>query len=65
MEVHIGDVDSRVRAVDGDALLAPQTIDRIVRIVLQAVNDQDEHRKRAQSERRITSGVRDELSRMG
>lgn len=56
MEVEIGNVVSTVRAVDGDSLLAPQTMDKIVRAVLQAVNEQEEHHKRVRTERRITSG---------
>ena len=44
MEVEIGDLKSTVRAVDGDALLSPPTLERIVRIVLQAVEDRDAHR---------------------
>ena len=34
MEVQIGDLQSTVRAVDGDALLSPQTMEKIVRVVL-------------------------------
>ncbi len=66
MEVEIGNVTSTVRAVDGDSLLAPQTLEKIVRAVLQAVNEQEKHHKRAKSERRITGGVsheRDEEDR--
>jgi len=66
MEVEIGNVVSTVRAVDGDSLLTPQTLEKIVRAVLQAVNEQEEHHKRAGAERRITGGVsheRDEEAR--
>jgi hypothetical protein len=61
MDVHIGDLQSTVRAVDGDALLSPQTLEKIVRVVLQAVNDQEAHRRRVRAEQRITSGVSHEL----
>jgi len=57
MDVQIGEVVSTVRAVDGDSLLSPQAMDKIVRLVLQAVRDQEEHRKRVRAEQRITSGV--------
>jgi hypothetical protein len=57
MEVQIGELSSTVRAVDGDALLAPQTLERIVRAVLQAVRDEQEHARRVQSEQRVTPGV--------
>jgi type IV secretory pathway ATPase VirB11/archaellum biosynthesis ATPase len=61
MEVHIGDVTSTVRAVDGDSLLAPQTMEKIVRVVLQAVRDQEDHGKRVRAEQRVTGGVSQEL----
>jgi hypothetical protein len=61
MEVNIGEVVSSVRAVDGDSLLAPKTLEKIVEAVLQAVREQEEHRARTRAERQISSGVRDEL----
>jgi len=61
MEVQIGDLQSTVRAVDSDALLSPQTLEKIVRVVLQAVNDQEAYRRRVRAEQRITSGVSHEL----
>ena len=57
MEVQINDLMSTVRAVDGDSLLAPQTMEKIVRVVLQAVHDQEAHSQRVRAERRDTSGV--------
>jgi hypothetical protein len=57
MEVEIGDLKSTVRAVDGDALLSPPTLERIVRIVLQAVEDRDAHRSRVRDEERISTGI--------
>lgn len=61
MEVQINELQSTVRAVDGDSLLSPQTLEKIVRVVLQAVNDQESHRRRVRAEQRITSGVSHEL----
>lgn len=61
MEVNIGEVVSTVHAVDSDSLLAPQTLEKIVRIVLEAVREQEEHRMRVRAEQRITGGVREEL----
>ncbi len=61
MEVHIGDIVSTVRAVDGDSLLTPQTLSKIVQAVLEAVREQEEHYKRVRAEQRISSGVREEL----
>ncbi len=64
-QVQIHDLQSTVRAVDGDALLSPQTMEKIVRAVLQAVNDQEAHRQRVRAEQRITSGVSHELEERG
>lgn len=60
MEVNIEEVVSTVRAVDGDALLTPQSLRKIVSVVLQAVNEQDSHRERVRAEQRISPGVRAE-----
>jgi len=57
MEVQINDLMSTVRAVDGDSLLAPQTMEKIVRVVLQAVNDQQAHTRRVCAETRVTGSV--------
>jgi hypothetical protein len=65
MDIHIGEAVSRVRAVDGDSLLAPKTLEKIVRAVLEAVNEQDEHRTRVRAEQKITGGVRAEQQEDG
>jgi hypothetical protein len=61
MEVEIGDLKSTVRAVDGDELLSPPTLERIIRIVLQAVDDRDAHRRRVRDEERISTGINHDL----
>lgn len=61
MEVHINDIVSTVRAVDGDSLLTSHVLEKIVRLVLQAANDQEAHRQRVRAEQRITHGVSHEL----
>jgi hypothetical protein len=65
MDVQIGEVVSTVRAVDGDSLLSPQTMDKIVRLVLQAVREEEAHRKRVRAEQRIRSGGRHEPDEEG
>ncbi|MGZ9233916.1 MAG: hypothetical protein ACXW4E_00190 [Anaerolineales bacterium] len=60
-EVQINNLSSTMRVMDGDSLLAPQTLEKIVRAVLHAVNEQEEHHKRVREERRITRGVMDEM----
>jgi len=57
MEVQINELQSTVRAVDSDSLLSPQTMEKIMRVVLQAINDQKAHDQRTRAERRVTSGV--------
>ena len=44
MEVQIQRLQSTVQAFDGDVPLSPQTMDKIVRAVLEAVNDREAHR---------------------
>ncbi len=60
MDVYIGEIVSTVRTVDGDALLAPQTLEKIVRAVLWAVEEREAHACRVKAEQRVTSGVRQE-----
>jgi hypothetical protein len=61
MEVEIGDLQSTVRAVDGDMLLSPSTLEQIVRLVLQAVDDRDAHRSRVRDEVRVSTGINHDL----
>jgi hypothetical protein len=61
MDVQINELQSTVRAVDSDSLLSPQTMEKIIRAVLAAVNDQESHRQRVRAEQRITNGVSQEL----
>lgn len=44
MDVRIDELHSTVDAIDGDALLTPETLDRIVRAVLRAL----QHEQRGQ-----------------
>jgi hypothetical protein len=61
VEVRIGEIVSSVHAVDGDALLAPQTLEKIVRAVLRAVDERESHARRVRAEQRVSGGVREEL----
>ena len=65
MEVHIGELSSIVRAVDGDALLTPQIMEKIVRVVLQAMGEREQHSQRVRAEQRVTAGVSHELEEEG
>ena len=61
MEVQIQTLQSTVQVFDGDVPLSPQTMAKIVRAVLQAVNDQEAHRQRVRTEQRITNQIGYEL----
>ncbi len=56
MDVHIDDIISTVRTVDGEALLSPQIMQQIVRTVLQAVRQDLAHGERVRVERSFTVG---------
>lgn len=65
MDVHIGEVTSTVRAVDGDALLSPKTMNAIIQAVLHAVHEREAHHKRVRTEQRISGGVSAEQEEEG
>jgi hypothetical protein len=57
MDVHIGEVNSTVRATDSQALLSPQVLDQIVRVVLERLREEQARQERAEEDRRLRSGV--------
>lgn len=57
MNVEINEVVSTVRAIDGDAPLSPQAMQRIVEAVLRALKAGTEQDHKAAAERRVTGGV--------
>ena len=57
MEVNIGEVNSTVRTTDQASLLSPEVMERIVRAVLERMREEESHRRRVESERRLTPGV--------
>ena len=57
MPVNIQEIVTTVRAVDGDALVSPQVLARIVEAVLEAVEARERHEKRTRAETRVTAGV--------
>jgi len=65
MQVEINEVVSTVRAMDGDALLTPQTLNRIVTAVLKALQDVEAHRARVSAETKVTGGVAAEQRKDG
>ena len=65
MQVEINEVVSTVRALDGDALLAPQTLTRIVNAVMKAMEEVESHRHRVRAETQVTGGVAAEQRKGG
>jgi hypothetical protein len=63
MDVHIKNVVGHVRAIDGESLLSPQTMEQIVRAVLSAIDERELRTQRAQADTKVTSGVAAEEER--
>ena len=61
MDVHINEIASTVRNVEGSSSLAPSQIQEIIRLVLKAIEEREAHGQRVDAERKVTSGVRDEM----
>ena len=61
MEVNIEDVVSTVRTVDGDSLLTPETMRRIVTTVLMALEERESRARRVRAEQCIGGGVREDI----
>ena len=59
MEVNINEVRSNVRAVDGDAALSPQTMQKIIEAVMREVEERERHRDRAGAEQKVGGGGND------
>lgn len=50
MEVIINELVSKIKLLDGDSMLSPDTLNRIVAVVMDAVRDEMEHGKRVDEE---------------
>jgi hypothetical protein len=61
MQVHINEIASTVRNVEGSSSLSPSQMEEIIRLVLKAIQEREAHGQRVQAERRVTSGIRDEM----
>ncbi len=59
MDVHLGELNSTVHAVDDDSVLSPAAMERIVATVLRAVENAEAHRNRVNAERRPDHGEGD------
>jgi hypothetical protein len=63
MDVHIDEISTQVRVLDGEALLTPQVLDQIVRAVLQRLETRQRTDRIRQSETRIRSVVEQQEER--
>ena len=61
MQVHINEIASTVRNVEGSSSLSPSQMEEIIRLVLKAIEEREAHGQRVNAERRVTSGIRDEM----
>jgi hypothetical protein len=61
MQVHINEIASTVRHVEGSAVLSPAQMQEIIRLVLKAIEEREAHDQRVNAERKVTSGIRDEM----
>lgn len=57
MDMHIEEVNSTIRATDGQELLSPEVLQQIVKIVLERLRSEQEHERRVQSERDLHTGA--------
>ena len=57
MDIHIGEMNSTVRATDTQALLSPQLLNQIVKVVLERLREEQAHEQRVANERSIRSSV--------
>lgn len=57
MEISIQEVESTVQTYDAQALLSPRTMAAIVRAVMAAIEQRDEHRERVAAETQVGSAT--------
>ena len=60
MDIHIENAIGTVMAVDGDSLLSPQTLERIISAVLSAVDERQLRKDRSKADTSVTSGAASE-----
>ena len=53
MQVIINELVSNVRALDGQSVLSPATLQRVVATVLEAVHQEEEHKQRMLEEKSL------------
>ena len=53
MQVIINELVSNVRAIDGQSVLSPATLQRIVETVLEAAHQEEDHQQRTSEEKSL------------
>lgn len=61
MQVQIEELSSTIRAVDGESILTPQIMERILRAVMAAVDERERRQQRVRAEQRVTAGISEEI----
>jgi hypothetical protein len=59
-QIEIHDISATLHTVDSNAPLSRPVLEQLAKMVVTAMQEQQEHRDRAESERRITGGVSSE-----
>jgi hypothetical protein len=60
MDVHVVNAIGTVKAIDGDSLLSPQTLERIICAVLNAIDERLLRKDRSKADTSVTAGVASE-----
>jgi hypothetical protein len=60
MDIHIENAIGTVNAIDGDSLLSPQTLERIICAVLNAMDERQLRKDRTIADTSVTAGVASE-----
>ena len=63
MNIHIENAIGTVKAIDGDSLLSPQTLERIISAVLNAMDERQLRNDRTTADTSVTAGVASEQER--
>lgn len=61
--INIGQVTNRVRAVDGQSAMAPETLQALAEVLLPLVRDMLEHERRVNRETSLHNGYADRIER--
>jgi hypothetical protein len=63
MDIHIENAIGTVKAIDGDSLISPQTLERIISAVLNAMDERQLRKDRTTADTSVTAGVASEQER--